>query len=127
MFKGFHAVHVPDTTNNMLRFIDCFETQQPIFSIHHTSPLPSSRLTTRNFVNFQELVHQIRYIRDFFITLYFVSLGLQIPIPTSHVTWLSYSAIHRDGMMYSHVLMFVRLISKHLFKSEFPSHDTSVI
>ena len=110
----------------MLRIIDCFETQQPIFTI---KPLPSSRLTTRNFVTFQELVHQIRYIRDFFITLYFVSLGLQIPIPTSHVTWLSYlqAAIHRDGMMYSHVLMFVRLISMHLFKSEFPSHDTSVI
>ena len=28
---------------------------------------------------------RIRYIRDFFVTLYFVSLGMQIPYPTKHV------------------------------------------
>ncbi|CAJ1341124.1 unnamed protein product [Effrenium voratum] len=33
----------------------------------------------------KELNLKIRYIRDFFITLYFVSLGMQIPFPTQHV------------------------------------------
>mmetsp|Transcript_34640 Transcript_34640/g.79781 ORF Transcript_34640/g.79781 Transcript_34640/m.79781 type:complete len:501 (+) Transcript_34640:27-1529(+) len=33
----------------------------------------------------RELNQKIRYIRDFFITLYFVSLGLQIPYPTGHI------------------------------------------
>ncbi|CAE7039889.1 kefB [Symbiodinium natans] len=28
---------------------------------------------------------RIRYIRDFFVTLYFVSLGMEIPYPTKHV------------------------------------------
>jgi len=32
-----------------------------------------------------ELNAKIRYIRDFFITLYFVALGMQIPLPTIHV------------------------------------------
>jgi len=32
-----------------------------------------------------ELISKIKYIRDFFITLYFVALGMQIPVPTVHV------------------------------------------
>jgi len=32
-----------------------------------------------------ELNAKIRYIRDFFITLYFVALGMQIPLPTMHI------------------------------------------
>ena len=37
------------------------------------------------FPHTQQIIKRIRYIRDFFVTLYFVSLGMQIPYPTQHV------------------------------------------
>merc|ERR1719446_1934427 len=43
-----------------------------------------------------ELNGKIKYIRDYFITLYFVSLGMQIPTPTFTAIW---SAIVIGGIV----------------------------
>jgi len=40
-----------------------------------------------------ELNGKVKYIRDYFITLYFVALGMQIPMPTGDTMWTIWTAL----------------------------------
>lgn len=66
-------------------FFVCAAALLPFVSVSMELAALIAGASLASFSYSKELVHQIRYIRDFFITLYFVSLGLQIPIPSSHV------------------------------------------
>lgn len=68
-------------------FFVCAAALLPFISVSIELAALIAGASLASFSCSKELVHQIRYIRDFFITLYFVSLGLQIPIPTSHVIY----------------------------------------
>eukprot|EP00435_Cladocopium_sp_Y103_P062463 s381_g24.t1 len=81
------SVTLPETWRLSLCwcFFVCAAALLPFVSVSMELAALIAGASLASFSYSKELVHQIRYIRDFFITLYFVSLGLQIPIPSSHV------------------------------------------
>lgn len=68
-------------------------------------------ISIASFPYHTDIAAKITSLRDFFITLFFVALGMQIPSPTAHVLtlagWLTFFVVFSRLLTVSPVLMFL--------------------